>query len=106
MMPLELALWLIAALIGGAPTAEAAPTEAVEEHVFVVSGMNCPICPHLARDALERLPGVQVVASTPGSRRVVVQVGNGHTDEAALLHTLAAAGFRARMAVSASDGRR
>lgn len=107
MIPAELALRLIAALIGGAPTADAtqaAQAETIVEHAFVVSGMNCPICPHLARDALERLDGVQVVASTPSDRRVLIQVRNGRTDEATLLHALAAAGFRARVAVSASDG--
>lgn len=99
-------LQLIAALLSSPPPANSAEAGAIEEHVFVVTGMNCPICPHIARHALERLDGVKVVNTSPDSNRVVVHVRDSRTDKAVLLRTLGGAGFRARDAVSASDGNR
>lgn len=106
MIPPNVTLQLIAALVSGPPAAHSAEAGVIEEHVFVVTGMNCPICPHIARHALERLDGVKVVSTTPDSSRVVIHVHDNRTDKAALLRTLGGAGFRARDAVSARDGDR
>ena len=105
MIPPHVALQLVASLLTSAAAVEEAPNTAIEEHVFVVSGMNCPVCPHMARHALGRLEGVEAVASSPNSRRVVVRVRAGGANGAAMMQALAGAGFRAREALSTDDGK-
>lgn len=105
MIPPHVALQLLSSLIAGAPAVEDAPAPAIEEHVFVVSGMNCPVCPHMARHALGRVQGVEGVTSSPNTPRVVIRVRGGGADSAALMQALNRAGFRAREALSASDGK-
>ena len=103
MIPPIATIQLIAALLAPAPDSQP-PHAPVTEYTFVVAGMNCPVCPLLARGALERLDGVRAVSSAPGRRRLTVRVRGDETDRTALLRALRGAGFRARTPVSPQDG--